>query len=91
MQKGTLLLVRGLIAISLLYLFGHLLWAFRGVSDESGVGPELNVDNFTVVHGDVVLLTALTPQKLDVFSGIDNFYGKVWENRQSYASLHGNQ
>jgi len=96
MQKGTQLILKGLAVLSLLYFTGYLLWGFLGVHDVADPHG-LNVNNGTMLdhspeppQGSVVLLTALTANKLDVFNGIDDFYGKVWTNRQQYARLHGN-
>jgi hypothetical protein len=89
MQKGTAAVFKGLGFLVLLYLCGYLLWGFLdvAVTPHSVSESELKPDNVT--HGSVVLLTALTSNKLDVFRTIDDFYGKVWSNRQQYARLHG--
>src|SRR5277367_1994793 len=37
----------------------------------------------------VVLLTGVTYERLTVFTGVENIYEKIWENRQGYATAHG--
>ena len=37
----------------------------------------------------VVLLTGLTSKTLEEFNDVDDFYGKLWNNRVTYALAHG--
>lgn len=39
-------------------------------------------------HG-VIMVTGLTYERLDSFKDIEDFYQKVWENREQYAEAHG--
>jgi len=41
------------------------------------------------VERGVVLLTAVTYERLSVFAGVDHFYTKMWRNRLGYARAHG--
>ena len=37
----------------------------------------------------VILLTGLTSKTLEEFNGVDDFLGKMWNNRLTYALAHG--
>jgi len=89
MQKGVQVVLKGLGVLSFLYILGYFLWTFVGLDDgHDSKGPELALANSTT-RNSIVLLTAVTASKLDVFSGIEDFYSKVWDNRLNYARHHG--
>jgi hypothetical protein len=44
--------------------------------------------NNEIKHG-VVMVTGLTHDRLARFWDVENFYQKVWENREHYAEAHG--
>lgn len=89
MQRGVQVVLKGLGVLSFLYILGYFLWAFVGVDDRhESKGPELTVANSTT-RNSIVLLTAVTASKLNVFGGIEDFYSKVWDNRLNYARHHG--
>jgi hypothetical protein len=43
----------------------------------------------TVRKKGVVIVTTLSHEKIKEFSGVDNFYEKLWRNRKAFADLHG--
>ncbi len=47
-----------------------------------------NADDGTRKKG-VVIVTTLSHEKIKEFSGVDNFYEKLWRNRKAFADLHG--
>src|SRR5277367_5015356 len=60
-----------------------------GEGSWSTIFPSLSSHQESNVGGGVVLLTAVTYERLGVFAAVDDFYTKLWRNRLGYAKTHG--
>ena len=90
-RSATTLVISFVVALfvfSCIYMGGR---DWGGSLDASALQSRetISEDGISSKHG-VVLLTGLTFEKLQDFEGVQDFYGKIWNNRISYAQVHGN-
>jgi hypothetical protein len=90
MQRSTTTLTILASFLSLMLLFGLYKGSesWRGYHDSNNPAAEWSNRLTPQQHG-VVLLTGLTTNKLKDFEGVDDFYGKLWNNRLTFTVTHG--
>jgi uncharacterized YccA/Bax inhibitor family protein len=80
----------GLTLLASLFLLLLLpLWTFELLFTQAVHEPIEDPAPVLPTQKGVVIVTAASTEKLVDFSGVDNFYQNMWNNRMSYANAHG--